>query len=493
MALGSKSQTYLKDKILGVILYEGIESQAREEILSTICKDFFNLCSTANERVRADLRLGKLAYLGLEASDTIKEIGPLGDESHNNGHVALFITFRTSTGDKTIVYKPRSMLPEKLICDEKVGIMGHVGFGAYKVIDCDQDKFGEKYGYCEFLENDIIKNTIDSFKELQEYERKMCVLQKIAESLGISDLHCSNIITRNKEPCIIDAEAFLCPKGTPTGIFNEPSSAAYCFESNNKPTRNRLFFSEDFITEANSKISIFNDENKEKIPLIEGNKNKFQIEKTTLQKIGMDYPYISEELKSDLKILGINHLNTTPIHLIKEKINLILENLDNLGNNKQLEEKVKKCKIFETHGSLKKTVQALKNELKSLTSNLAFFRKIELNFNNDQTLQEKLESAKSNLSVENGRYILLDTLALKHVSTGCAPSQSQASGIQLFIDGVREELEIDGFTVDPRYQESLESGVKKDVEHNDLPIFYYNNKDQTLTYHDKAIGKLITV
>lgn len=216
---------FLTNKLILIIRRE-TSSEGMAEIIDVVLRNFPAFISTAQARINTDIQNGTLGYLDIDQDDKIIKILPLGAETHNQGKIPLRIIFH---GGKSIVYKPRSMLPEQLICDQKNGILAQENFGTYRVVGC-VDGFGEDYGYSDFLENIPEKNTASTHEEVSEYIRKLCILEKISTILGLSDLHYMNIITDHLEPKIIDAEVFLSFPHTQSGLFNKVDGAAVIFD-----------------------------------------------------------------------------------------------------------------------------------------------------------------------------------------------------------------------------------------------------------------------
>lgn len=194
-------------------------------MIHNVIFNFFETIFTAQVRVNADISEGRLLGLGVNAHDTIVEICPLGDETHHGGKIPLRIVLASG---RSIVYKPRSMMPEKLICDSDEGVLRHEGFGTYHVV-CRTDASGD-YGYSDFVQNIQDENTVSTREEVEQYVRKMCLLEEVSSRLGLSDLHYMNIITDHQNPCIIDAEVFLNPPGTESGLMNEENGALHTFD-----------------------------------------------------------------------------------------------------------------------------------------------------------------------------------------------------------------------------------------------------------------------
>lgn len=212
--LSEASLKFLSKKIAFVVFADG-SYESKQQIIQNIITNLAREYDLMNQRIERDLRAGSLIDLGIDPRDRVISIEPLGEETHNGGKIPYKITFESQN---SVVYKPRSVLPEKLICDPQEGILRHEKFGTYKVA-CSQDSQGD-YGYCEFLKNLEIENTIQNEQQLEEYVTKMLKLELISKRLGLSDLHYQNIITRRLEPCIIDAEVFLNPENRESGLLN---------------------------------------------------------------------------------------------------------------------------------------------------------------------------------------------------------------------------------------------------------------------------------
>ena len=217
---------YLQEKITKIAEDSEIDPLSMVEIVDNVVNNFANELSKAQSRTYSDMETGNLKYLGIETTDKITQIQPLGDETHNKGKIPLRILLESG---KSIVYKPRSMTPEKMICDPNEGVLRYEEFGTYRVV-CRQDKNEEEYGYSDFIQNTEAQNTVSNPQELKEYVRKILVLEKVAKSLGLSDLHYFNIITENLSPCIIDAEVFLNPPEMDSGLLSKSNGPLYVFD-----------------------------------------------------------------------------------------------------------------------------------------------------------------------------------------------------------------------------------------------------------------------
>ncbi len=235
------SKQFLAKKIDKILNAAGT-TESKKTIIQNVTQNFINDTETVQKRIKIDLESGKLNYLGIDETDKSSEFIPIGDETHNNGMVPYKITFQSG---KSIIYKPRSVLPEKLICDSEQGLLRDEGFGTYRVLS-QEDHAGE-YGYCQFLENKIAENTINTANELEEYVKKIEKLELIARELGLSDLHYQNIITDKLNPCIIDAEVFLNPPEMESGLFEHNGPLHLFADEYSKAGGNRIWIEIDEI------------------------------------------------------------------------------------------------------------------------------------------------------------------------------------------------------------------------------------------------------
>ncbi len=218
---------YLCHRVEKICLLDDVPPVEKEQMIDRICKNYLSCIEEADRRVKRDLREGELECFGVGSRNSITSIHPLGDETHNRGRTPLLFKFDNGC---RVVYKPRSVEPERLLCDTTDSVLQVVGFGTYKVLSKLDEFNNAPYGYCEFLENKEEENKVSHLQELHEYFQKLAVLDEIALRLGISDLHYLNIATRKLEPTVIDAEVFRVPKSLPSGIFDAPYAAAYDYD-----------------------------------------------------------------------------------------------------------------------------------------------------------------------------------------------------------------------------------------------------------------------
>lgn len=152
---------------------------------------------------------------GIEANDAVESFHILADETHNEGKAPLHVILKSG---KEIVIKPRSMLPELVLCGGEGSVFGQLGIGSYRVYN------KEGYGYSEFLKNqqeggNVFQATVDNpthidqVPGLKEYADKFIRMDQAAQALGLTDIHSGNIITVNGNPIPIDAEVIMLPTG----------------------------------------------------------------------------------------------------------------------------------------------------------------------------------------------------------------------------------------------------------------------------------------
>ncbi|MBI3258296.1 MAG: DUF4135 domain-containing protein [Ignavibacteriae bacterium] len=277
---------FLKKKILAIAEYTRVSKVFKKKVVQNVLNDFISLFSDAERRINKDLE-EDLGYFEISVTDSVRTIKPLGDETHNQGKIPLLIVFKSG---RRIVYKPRSMRPESLIVGRTNSVMEVMGWGTYKVLCCQER--GEHYGYAEFLEYTPGCNTIHNIGDLREHIGKMSALDYVADKLGLSDLHYLNIIVINNIPYIIDAEVFLAPSGTESGIFDVGSGAASVFDMTHGTVeayrgKNKLDFSPHF-------------QRREEF--------EYGMDRETLSEIGVDIDQIRTQTRIQMAVMeGLNH------------------------------------------------------------------------------------------------------------------------------------------------------------------------------------------
>ncbi|MCB1106800.1 MAG: DUF4135 domain-containing protein [Chlamydiia bacterium] len=222
--INPKFADHLVTKIFNVC-GRNISSEAKQQIIGNIVRDAMSSMENANRRINTCIQSGELEPFGIGRDVAVESVEPLGDESHHEGKIPLLIKFK---GGKQIVYKPRSMLPERVLCGRGNSLFQEAGLGTYHVV-CGQDGQGA-FGFAEYLENRQSENTVQSKEELEAYLQRLCLLDKVGTLVGLSDLHYLNIITQGLEPYVIDGEVYLMPQGIPTGVMRPGDGPASAFD-----------------------------------------------------------------------------------------------------------------------------------------------------------------------------------------------------------------------------------------------------------------------
>lgn len=197
---GKTCNNYLFKKLSNIAHNERIDTKYQERIILQVQYDFTKLIEEVIKRVTRDKTLLQ-KKLGIPESQTLVMVECLGDESHNHGKIALKLVFNDS---KSIVYKPRSLLAEHILCNKTNSVFKMANLGTYTTVDLGN------YGYQEYLENIQEENTMTS-PELVEYMKDISTTEKICKQLRISDLHCENVVTCKKKMFLIDLEVYLVP------------------------------------------------------------------------------------------------------------------------------------------------------------------------------------------------------------------------------------------------------------------------------------------
>ncbi len=240
----------LSDRIAQILLTHADQPEAlRAQIVKNAIRNFKDHLTSSVARIKEDIKNDAdfQSAFGIRPTDTIIRIQVLGCETHNKGKNPLFIEL--SSGKKNI-YKPRSLISEKLLCGGRGSAFALVGIrGVYPV--CDRGG----YGYAEWLENRKEENTFASREELEEYFSQFALIEGVASFFGVSDLHQDNVITRRKCPCLIDTEV-IAPvdcEAYSTNLLGDGVSG-YCPASDSK---NRFWMTRGIsaVHEKNLKIA----------------------------------------------------------------------------------------------------------------------------------------------------------------------------------------------------------------------------------------------
>lgn len=205
----------LLNKIASILLEHKTQStELKLTIIKNVIHNFVNTINEFERRFNEDKNnIEFLRMFDLKPNDQISEIEITAEETHKQGKVPLIITITIIVereGKQTkIVYKPRSMHAEKLICAEGDSLFAQLQLPTYKVFIRDD------YGYCEFLENRSEENQFSTKEEITDYIRIFFKIEAVAREIGLSDLHNLNVITSKKKPQLTDVEVVLVPTNVP--------------------------------------------------------------------------------------------------------------------------------------------------------------------------------------------------------------------------------------------------------------------------------------
>ncbi len=154
-----------------------VSGSVKESLIDRVCDHFSTFIMETKERVERDVSENRLIDFEIPPSTSMRAIYPLGEETHNKGKIPLLIRFDHG---KSVIYKPRSMKPERLLCHVEGSVFQKAELGTYRVVcsACDS------YGYCELIENKEEENRISTRDELKEYMMRFCLMDSIARRLS---------------------------------------------------------------------------------------------------------------------------------------------------------------------------------------------------------------------------------------------------------------------------------------------------------------------
>lgn len=262
-------KTYLANKILAVLTdHKSQSDELKERICQNIIHNFETYMQEVTTNVQRDIETDEnfRQTFGIQPGDHITGMTTCGKETHVSGKNPLFITLQLNHGKK-IVYKPRSMLAEQVICHQKDSLFASWDppLLTYQVYN----KPGQNYGYCEFLVNQESENTFELPEDdqaLVEYAQKFFLLDRIGQALGLSDIHAENIITVRKQLALVDAEVVLVPTRTDgyqatggTGILSG-NSAGWKFYDYIDGAKNQVWIKQEGqVLKRNSAAQVLNE------------------------------------------------------------------------------------------------------------------------------------------------------------------------------------------------------------------------------------------
>lgn len=243
--LKNKNNYKFLTKKLTDILISDRDIKANKYIVTNVLSNLEESFNTLLNRINQDRGIIK-TILNFDV-DQINLVDFLGDETHNKNIGAL----KLSSDKAAIMYKPRSMAAENFICNSNNSLFSQLNtiirssklpfpkeeLGTYTILDQGA------YGYCQFLENNLEENMINSKEEVVDYIKKIYLLEIFAKQIGLADLHQDgNVFVVNKCPVVTDGEAVLQPlhsmyntallSGTNAGL--KPKKANRIFDKEGK-------------------------------------------------------------------------------------------------------------------------------------------------------------------------------------------------------------------------------------------------------------------
>jgi len=216
----------------------------KKKICRNIAKNFKFFIKQSIQRIESDITKDAefRCVFNLRRTDRISSITILGEETHNKGKNPLLVVIKLNN-QRRIVFKPRSMIAEKIICGHENSVFEAFDLPKYRIYNKD----GQNYGYCEFLENSEEENTFDTPAEIKKYLSIFVQMDQVAKFFGVSDLHLHNIVTSRKVPYIVDQEVIV-PKveaSYSSGLLRG-LTAGYLFEST---SHNRIWINPELLEE----------------------------------------------------------------------------------------------------------------------------------------------------------------------------------------------------------------------------------------------------
>lgn len=133
--------------------------------------------------------------LGIVATDPVTRLRAMGDQ-HESGRQVLLVEF---AGGARLIYKPRSIGPEKTMASVVAHVREH---GGIDVEITPRMVAREHYGWSEFVET----RAAGDAAELAAYSRRAGATVAIAYATATHDLHLENVIVAGDRPVLVDLE-----------------------------------------------------------------------------------------------------------------------------------------------------------------------------------------------------------------------------------------------------------------------------------------------
>ena len=443
-----KPMAFLQKKLASILLDHPSQSPGDKTILCFNSISHFNIfLSTAVDRIKFDIQYDAefRETFNLDKDAKIKSIAPLGEETHNRGQIPLLIIFEDG---KRIVYKPRSMITEELVCGHKNSLFKVFDeLGVYVIYNKDN------YGYSEFLDNtrDPMNQT-----ELNDYVKRLWDMELICKKLRISDIHSGNIIVSHNTPYIIDMEVVLLPR-----------SEAYDLIGTN------------IYSGASAGFRFLDDEDSKNIILVgthDAQRSLSDLECAVDSYPSMIYRKKELEVQGKLEILRNERRDLNALE--KAAADLAAQNKVVGGLSKHNKRRLKKMDA---------EIARLRSELDSGEARLRDLAKgfKEITYSDWTAVQKKeLKRVKSLLKDHHHRIVLVGTMDLTTL-IGIELSEAKEG----FIKKIDEGLESWGFKslVSSSLSDIL-SAFAADFRNNDVPIFYHDPKNHVILYNGIKIG-----
>jgi hypothetical protein len=100
-------------------------------------------------------------------------------------------------------------------------------------------------------------------------------------------------------------------------------------------------------------------------------------------------------------------------------------------------------------------------------------------------MEGKIAAAIQALQEQPGRFVLISTMHLNSMLVQLDPQDSEQT---VFIDEVRRSVEDLGFQYNAGAQAQIIQSVQQDILHNDVPIFFYDSRNERILYQGISIG-----
>ncbi len=259
--------------------------QTVKNLIKTRLEDF----KTSTETIKQNIGKDKTDILntffpGLDAETTdltLLEINQVGGETHNGGKKPAFVLLEANGKQIQIVYKPRSIEVDNLICGKQKASLFSIAnrllaensnknsplplqnsfsvlkkpwitLPTFRQLSMNKPEEGA-YGYAKFLPHQEGGCRL-KHEEMKTYYRTIGALQAISQIFGIRDLNEENVIAYKGLPHLIDLEVAFNLESLRSGQKTELADAILNFESgkgDDSFTNNRVILVNERDTSVN--------------------------------------------------------------------------------------------------------------------------------------------------------------------------------------------------------------------------------------------------